>query len=68
MTTRPQPRPAKPSRRNARREDGTLPHVAVATELLDAEHAVIRETDDTDTEYEARSRLLAAALNFARRD
>jgi hypothetical protein len=42
------------------------PHVAVAPGLLDREHVVTREDDDTDADYEARCRLLAAALRVAR--
>jgi len=45
---------------------GTPPHVAVAPGLLDREHVVTREDDDTDADYEARCRLLAAALRVAR--
>ena len=43
------------------------PHVAVAPGVLDKEHVVIRAPDDTDEDYEARSRLVAAALAFARK-
>lgn len=45
---------------------GTPPHVAVAPGLLDQPHVVAREDDDTDADYEARCRLLAAALRVAR--
>jgi len=45
---------------------GTPPHVAVAPGLLDGDHIVTREADDTDADYEARRRLLAAALRVAR--
>jgi len=45
---------------------GTPPHVAVAPGLLDREHVVTREDDDTDADYDARCRLLAAALRVAR--
>jgi hypothetical protein len=41
-------------------------HVAVAPGLLDQDHLVDREEDDTDADYEARSRLLAAALRIAK--
>nr|WP_294527861.1 hypothetical protein [uncultured Rhodopila sp.] len=41
-------------------------HVAVAPGLLDQEHVVDREEDDTDADYEARSRLVAAVLKIAR--
>nr|WP_294545951.1 hypothetical protein [uncultured Rhodopila sp.] len=41
-------------------------HVAVAPGLLDQKHVVDREEDDTDADYEARSRLLAAALRIAK--
>ncbi len=43
---------------------GTPPHVAVAAGLRDQAHVVIRADDDTDEDYETRSRLLAAALAF----
>jgi hypothetical protein len=43
---------------------GSAPHVAVAARLRDQPHVVIRAEDDTDEDYEARSRLLAAALAF----
>ena len=45
---------------------GTPPHVAVAPGLLDQEHVVLRSDEDTDEDYEARCRLLAAALRVAR--
>ena len=45
---------------------GTPPHVAVAPGLPDQPHVVAREDDDTGADYEARSRLLAAALRVAR--
>jgi len=38
----------------------------VAPGLLDQEHVVIRADDDTDEDYEARCRVFAAALAFAR--
>jgi hypothetical protein len=41
---------------------GTLPHVAIAPGLRDQQHVVIRAEDDTDEDYSARSRLLAAVL------
>ncbi len=41
---------------------GTPPHVAVAASLRGQAHNVIRAEDDTDEDYEARSRLLAASL------
>ena len=46
---------------------GTPPHVAVAPGLLDQQHVVIRADDDTDKDYEAKQRLLDAALAFARK-
>jgi hypothetical protein len=46
---------------------GTPPHVAVAAGLLDQQHVVIRADDDTDEDYEAKQRLLDAALAFARK-
>jgi len=45
---------------------GSPPHVVVAPGLLDQEHVVIRADDDTDEDYEARCRVFAAALAFAR--
>ncbi len=45
---------------------GSPPHVAVAPGLLDHEPVVIRAEDDNDEDVDARSRLLAAALAFAR--
>jgi hypothetical protein len=45
---------------------GSPPHIAVAPGLLDQEHVVTREDDDTDEDYEARCRLLTAVLRFAR--
>jgi hypothetical protein len=35
--------------------------------VLDQEHIVIRSTDDTDEDYEARRKVFAAALAFARK-
>jgi hypothetical protein len=46
---------------------GTPPHVAVAPGVLDQEHVVIRSADDTDEDYEARRKVFAAALAFARK-
>jgi hypothetical protein len=46
---------------------GTPPHVAVAPGVLDQEHVVIRAADDSDEDYEARRRVFAAALKFARK-
>ncbi len=43
---------------------GTPPHVAVACRLRDQQPVVIRAENDTNEDYEARSRLLAAALAF----
>jgi len=43
------------------------PHVAVAPGLLERRHVVVRDDDDTDADYEARTRLLAAALDHARK-
>jgi len=42
---------------------GTPPHVAVAAGLREQAHDIIRAEDDTDEDHEARSRLLAAALD-----
>jgi hypothetical protein len=41
-------------------------HVAVAPDLLNQDHVVDREDDDTDADYEARSRVMAAVLAIAR--
>ena len=46
---------------------GTPTHVAAAPGVLDQGHVVIRAADDTDEDHEARTRLLAAALAFARK-
>ena len=46
---------------------GSPPHIAVAPGVLDREHVVIRADDDTDADFERRSRLLTAALAFARK-
>jgi hypothetical protein len=35
--------------------------------VLDQEHVVIRSADDTDEDYEARRKVFAAALAFARK-
>jgi hypothetical protein len=43
---------------------GTPLHVAIAPGLRDQAHVIIRAEDDTDEDYEARSRLLAAILAF----
>jgi hypothetical protein len=45
---------------------GAPPTVVAAPEMLKGEHVVIRAEDDTDADYEARSRLLAAVLTLAR--
>jgi hypothetical protein len=45
--------------------DDASPHVAIAPGVLEHEHIVIRAEDDTDLDYEARVRLVAAALGFA---
>jgi len=45
---------------------GSPPTVAVVPELLLGEHVAVREDDDTDADYEARSRLLAAVLLAAK--
>jgi hypothetical protein len=46
---------------------GTPPHVAVAPGLLDQQHIVIRDEEDTDEDYAAKQRRFDAALAFARR-
>jgi len=58
----------KRTRRRARRFASTdRPHVAVAPGLLEHEHVVVREDDDTDADYRAGKALLTAALDFARK-
>jgi len=62
----------RPPRRRAKPQSelapaGTPPHVAVAPGVLDQEHVVIRSADDTDEDYEARRKVFAAALAFARK-
>jgi hypothetical protein len=60
-------RPKSQSRRHSELAPaGTPPHIAVAPGLLDQEPVVSREDDDTDEDYEARCRLSAAVLRFAR--
>jgi hypothetical protein len=54
-------------RQNPPKPIDTLSHVAAAPGLLDLDHSVIREPDDTDADYESRCRLLAAALDRARK-
>jgi hypothetical protein len=46
---------------------GTPSHVAIAPGVRDREHVVIRSADDTDEDYEARRKVFAAALAFARK-
>lgn len=46
---------------------GTPLHVAVAPGLLEQEHTLIREPDESDADYEARRRMFAAMLDYARR-
>jgi hypothetical protein len=46
---------------------GTPPSLAVAPGLLDHKHVAIREDDDTDEDFEASKRLLAAVLDYARK-
>ncbi len=67
MTTNSSRGRAAPGRRKPPKADDAQPHVAVAPGLLDSEHTVIHEADDTDADYEGRCRLLAAALDFARK-
>ena len=66
MTTATKPRA---SRRQHPQLDppGAPPRVAVAPGLQDRDHVVIRSDDDTDEDYEARCRVFAAALAFARK-
>jgi hypothetical protein len=45
----------------------SIVHIAVAPGILDHEHVVVRSDDDTDEDYAARCRLLAALLAAARR-
>jgi Arc/MetJ-type ribon-helix-helix transcriptional regulator len=75
----PVPRPILPTmktetkpRRQASSQPRSAPsdtpaHVAVAPGLLDHEHVVVRDEEDTDADYEARRRLLDLALRVARR-
>lgn len=68
MTTHELGVPATVRRRKpAKAAADTRIHVAAAPGLLDGDHAVIREADETDADYEHRVRLLAAALDFARK-
>jgi hypothetical protein len=46
---------------------GTPPHIAVAPGLLDQEHVVIRDADDTDESYQSRCELVALMLDYAAR-
>jgi hypothetical protein len=58
----------KPARRKIGRVlPAGRPHIAVESGLLGQEHVVIRQSDDTDADHEARRRLLDAALGFARK-
>jgi hypothetical protein len=53
-------------RRKVTRVIESPPHVAVAPGLLELDHAPLREADDTDIDFEARKRLVEAAMRFAR--
>jgi len=46
---------------------GTPLHVAVAPGLLEQQHVVIPDDDDTDEDYEAKQRLLDAMLAYAKK-
>jgi putative lipase involved disintegration of autophagic bodies len=46
---------------------GTPLHIAVAPGLLDHEHVVIHEDDDTDETYQSRCDMVAALLDYARK-
>jgi hypothetical protein len=46
---------------------GTPLHVAVAPGLLEQEHTLIREPDESDADYESRRQMFAAVLDYARR-
>lgn len=61
----PRPRRAKPRPELA--PPGTPVSLIVAPGLLTREHGAIREDDDTDEDFEASKRLLAAVLDFARK-
>jgi hypothetical protein len=60
------PPPPAPAREPELAPPGSPLHVAVAPGLLNQEHAVIRAEDASGEDCEAPSRLLAAALAFAR--
>jgi hypothetical protein len=44
---------------------GTPPHIAVAPGVLDDQHVVIRDEDDTDESYQSRCELVALMLDYA---
>jgi hypothetical protein len=46
---------------------GTPLHIAVAPGLLDHEHVVVREDDDTDETYQSRCDMVAALFDYARK-
>ena len=54
-----------PARQPELAPPGSPPLIVVPPSLLDQKHAVIRAENDSDEDYEARSRLLAAALAIA---
>jgi hypothetical protein len=56
----PTPAPSQPD--ETKRE----PSVIAAPGLLDREHTLIREADETDAEFEARCRLFHALLDHAK--
>lgn len=63
-------RPPTPKPNDAERAlapPGTPLHVVVAPELLDQEHVVVRDDDDSDEDYEAKQRLVDGVLAFARK-
>ena len=69
MNDIPHPAPTHRSRAKSYSElapSSTPPHIAVAPGLLDREHVAIRHEGDTDEDYEASKRLLAALLDYAK--
>lgn len=45
---------------------GTPLHVTAAPGVLEQDHVVVRESDDTDESYQSRCDLLASLLDYAR--
>ena len=70
MNDIPHPAPTHRSRAKSYSElvpPGTPLHIAVAPGLLDQEYVAVRHEGDTDEDYEASKRLLAAVLDYARK-